>query len=193
MPTLRLSDHTATVTWLGRVPHRHRAEIDGINEARLDLRFGGAVGEVHAGVTRPACARVAQLHPRGTEIANVRQLTILSAEELDAIARDMGCGALDPAWLGASVVVSGVPDLSHLSPASRLQAPGGATLVVDMLNRPCNFPALTIAAAVDGSGQRFEIAARGRRGVTAWVERPGALRIGDRLKLFVPDQRAWAP
>jgi hypothetical protein len=34
--------------------------------------------------------------------------------------------------------------------------------------------------------------AEGRRGVTAWVERVGVLRVGDRLRLHVPDQRPWA-
>ncbi|MEM6942014.1 MAG: hypothetical protein AAF509_18060 [Pseudomonadota bacterium] len=35
--------------------------------------------------------------------------------------------------------------------------------------------------------------AEGRRGVTAWVEREGMLRVGDTLRLHVPGQRAWQP
>ena len=30
-------------------------------------------------------------------------------------------------------------------------------------------------------------------GVTAWVERPGTLAVGDAMTLFVPDQRGWQP
>ncbi len=33
--------------------------------------------------------------------------------------------------------------------------------------------------------------ATGRRGVTAWVEREGALVLGDHLRLHIPDQPAW--
>jgi hypothetical protein len=60
-----------------------------------------------------------------------------------------------------------------------------------MQNRPCRFPAKTIDDAHPGKGKRFREVAEGLRGVTAWVERPGALRLGDVLKLHVPDQRAW--
>jgi MOSC domain-containing protein YiiM len=31
----------------------------------------------------------------------------------------------------------------------------------------------------------------GKRGVTAWVERPGDLVLGDVLRLHCPEQRAW--
>ena len=48
------------------------------------------------------------------------------------------------------------------------------------------------AKQVRGSSKE-EPAAKGLRGVTAWVERPGCLRIGDPLRLHVPDQRPWRP
>ena len=192
MPALAPTDRFGTVTWLGTVPDRARS-LAATGVPRLELDFAGPAGEAHGGLTRPACSRVAALHKRGTEIRNVRQLTILCAEELAAIAARMGLPALDPAWLGASVVVSGLPDFTHLPPSSRLQAPAGTTLTVDMENRPCHLPAEVIEAARPGAGAAFRAAAKGRRGVTAWVERPGPLALGDALRLFVPDQRAWAP
>jgi len=33
----------------------------------------------------------------------------------------------------------------------------------------------------------------GRRGITAWVERPGPLAVGDTVSLFTPTQRGWNP
>ncbi len=193
MPALIPTDHYCTVTWLGRVPHRDAAPI--VTEAltEMTLGFGGAQGEIHAGLTRPACSRVVAQHPKGTEIRNTRQLSLVSAEELVAIAATMGLEALDPAWLGASVVVEGLPDFSHLPPSARLQADSGATLVVDMQNRPCQYPAMTIKAAHPGQAAGFKSAAKGKRGVTAWVEREGVLRIGARLRLHLPDQRGWQP
>jgi hypothetical protein len=89
------------------------------------------------------------------------------------------------------MVIEGIPDLTHLPPSSRMQAEGGTTLVVDMQNRPCVLPAKPIEAALPGFGKAFKTAASGRRGVTAWVEREGLLRVGDGVRLHVPDQRAW--
>jgi hypothetical protein len=73
-----------------------------------------------------------------------------------------------------------------------LQAQNGTTLTVDLQNGPCQYPAMTIEAVRPGHGKAFKTAAEGRRGVTAWVERAGALKLGDRLRLFVPSQRVWA-
>jgi len=191
MPALTPTDHSGTIAWLGRVADRDAA-LAAAPVAEIEVTFAGVVGEAHGGLTRPSCSRVTAQYPQGTEIRNTRQLSILSQEELDAIARAMGLAALDPALVGASMVISGIPDLSHLPPSSRLQGPSGATLVVDMQNRPCTLPARGIETAHPGFGATFKPAAQGRRGVTAWVERPGAFRLGDRIRLHVPDQRAWA-
>ncbi|SEO61907.1 hypothetical protein SAMN04490248_10812 [Salinihabitans flavidus] len=192
MHPIKPTSFAAEITWIGRVPDRGSdLSAEPLSEAML--RFGGIDGEHHGGVTRPSCTRVKALHPIGTTIANTRQLSVLSQEELDATAAEMGLDALDPAWLGASLVLRGLPDLTHLPPSSRLQAEeGGATLVVDMENRPCVLPGRVIDAERPGFGKAFKAAAAHRRGVTAWVEREGALRLGARMRLFVPDQRAWA-
>lgn len=192
MPALMPTDHQGTIVWLGRVTDR-AAQLASAPAAELRATFAGPEGEAHGGLTRPSCSRVAALYPRETEIRNVRQFTVLSAEDLDAIARELAIETLDPGLLGATLVISGIADFSHLPPSSRLQAEGGATLVIDMQNRPCNLPAPGIEAAHPGKGRLFKTAAQGRRGVTAWVEREGVLRLGARVRLFVPDQRAWQP
>lgn len=193
MPALIPTQFRGTVTWLG-VQRRpvEKLEIFGEPVAEMPLTFAGFAPEVHAGLTRPSCSRVLAQHPRGTTIRNARQLCLVSAEDLAEIAARLGMERIDPAWLGASVVIAGLPDFSFLPPSSRLQGPDGVTLVVDMENRPCQEPAVTMAKATGGQGKAFKSAARGRRGVTAWVEREGTLRPGDSLVLHVPDQRVWA-
>lgn len=191
MPALLPTDLFARVTWLGRVLHRNTREIASTPMDRMELGFAGLEAEHHAGLTRPSCSRVVSQHPKGTEIRNVRQLSIVSAEELAEIAAAMGAARIDPAWLGASVVVEGLPDFSHVPPSARLQSGDGCTLVVDMQNQPCQFPAMTMKAAGLAGAERFKPAAEGRRGVTAWVERPGTLRLGDRMRLHLPGQRPW--
>ena len=191
MPALEPTDHHGTITWLGRVPHRDAERIVGEPLDEMPLSFAGHEAEFHAGLTRPACSRVKAQYARDTPIKNARQLSIVSAEELAEIAAVLGLEAVDPAWLGASVVISGIPDFTHIPPSSRLQAEGGCTVTVDMLNGPCQYPAMTIESARPGHGKGFKAAAEGRRGVVAWVEREGVLRVGERVRLHVPSQRAW--
>ncbi len=190
MPALIPTRFEGTITWLGRV-RTGLGQLASVPDIEVFAGFAGAEGEAHGGLTRPACSRVSAQYARDTEIRNVRQFSVLSAEELALIAAQMGLAALDPGLLGASLVIAGIPDFSHLPPSSRLQADSGATLVVDMANRPCTVPAKGIEAAHPGHGARFKPAAVGRRGVTAWVEREGVLRVGARVRLHVPDQRAW--
>jgi hypothetical protein len=192
MPTMKESPHAAEITWLGCVPESTgglRAEPREI----LDLDFGGLAGGRHEGENRPSCSRTTFLYPKGTEIRNVRQLSILSREEMAAIAAELDLETLDPVHLGVSIVLAGIPDFTHVPPSSRLLAPSGASITIDMENRPCVLPGREIEADAPGHGKGFAKAAQGRRGVAAWVERPGRIAIGDRLRLFVPDQRAWRP
>ena len=192
MPALAPTEIIGEIVWIGHVPNRETSlRSQATQEAQLT--YAGIPGEVHGGLTRPSCSRVISQHPRDTDIRNVRQLSIVSFEELAEIAADCGLDALDPALVGASMVVRGIPDFTHVPPSSRLQLPDGATLVVDMENRPCHLPAKPINAEHPGAGDKFKIAAKGKRGVTAWVEREGVCRIGDAVRLHVPDQRAWAP
>jgi MOSC domain-containing protein YiiM len=192
MPALIPTTHTARVVWLGYQPVPvEKLVITSRPLSEMALSFAGHTGEVHAGLTRPSCSRVTKQHPKGTEIRNVRQLCLVSAEEMAEVARDMGLPAMDYAWVGASLVLEGIPDLTHLPPSSRLQGPDGVTLVVDMENLPCQEPAVTIEKALPGQGKGFKSAAEGKRGVTAWVEREGVLRLGDEVRLHIPAQRGW--
>lgn len=190
MPALASTPFVAQIVWLGRVEDRDKA-LPSVSVDQLDLTFAGPVGESHGGLTRPSCSRVMHLYPRGSTIRNARQMSILSIEDLQAIAQAMGLEALDPGLLGASMVVQGLLDFSHLPPSSRLVSDSGAAIVVDMENRPCTLPARPIESRHPGKGAAFKRAATGRRGVTAWIEAEGRLSIGDRLRLFVPDQPVW--
>ncbi|SFO23176.1 MOSC domain-containing protein [Roseovarius lutimaris] len=190
MPALMPTDFSGKVTWLGRVANRATTlEAEPLQE--VTVGFAGVMGEEHGGLTRPSCSRVLLQHPRDTVIRNVRQFSIVSTEELALIAASMGLERIEPAWVGASIAVEGLPDFTHLPPSSRLQGADGVTLVVDMENRPCQLPAKVIDGVHPGFGKAFKSAAKGRRGVTAWVEREGRLVVGDRLRLHIPDQRAW--
>lgn len=191
MPALKPTTFTGRVIWLGRVvDSESMLRSEALQSA--ELRFAGIDGECHGGLTRPSCIRTKAQYPEGTEIRNVRQLSVLSKEELDQIAADMGLEEIDPAWMGASMVVEGIPDFSHVPPSSRLQVPSGASVAIDMENRPCVYPGREIEKDRPGFGPKFKPAAANRRGVTAWVEREGPIAVGDTITLHVPDQPIWA-
>ncbi|MFN4129394.1 MAG: MOSC domain-containing protein [Paracoccaceae bacterium] len=191
MAALKPTGFVGRITWLGVVPDRAR-QLQAEPVSRLRAGFDGPEGEAHGGLTRGACSRVKAQYPRGTVIRNTRQFSVMGAEDLAQIAARMGLEALDPGLVGATMVIEGLPDFTHLPPSSRLQGAGGATLVVDMENRPCVLPGKPINAAHPGFGAAFKAAANGRRGVTAWVEREGFFTLGEALVLHVPDQPVWA-
>ena len=191
MPVLKPTGYVGRIVWLGLVADRDAA-LESVAVERLVATFAGPEGEAHGGLVRPSCSRVVAQYPKGTPIRNTRQFSVLAAEDLAAIAAKMGVERLDPALLGATMVVEGIPDFSHLPPSSRLQAEGGATLVVDLENRPCQLPARPIEARHPGMGAKFKAAANGRRGIVAWVEREGTLSLGESIRLHIPDQPVWA-
>lgn len=193
MPALVPTDYTAQIVWLGVAPvPEGQGSLRSMPRDTLILSLDGPEGEIrHRGRTRASCSRVTSQHPKGTTIANVRQLSVVSQEELNAIAAGCKLAAIDPVWLGATMVLEGIPDFSHVPPSSRLQGPDGATIIIDMENRPCQLPAREIDIDQPGHGKAFRTAAKGKRGVTAWVERPGVLALGQTMRLHVPDQPRW--
>ena len=192
MPALTKTSFVGKILWLGVIADRS-ATLRSTPKRTLRANFAGIEGEDHGSETRASCSRVVEQYPKGTEIRNTRQICVMSSEELAAIAKDMGLDKFNPEWAGAGMIVGGIPDFTHVPPSSRLQAGSGATLTVDMENRPCHLPAPVIEEDAEGVGKKFKAAAKGRRGVTAWVEREGELTVGDTITLHVPDQRAWDP
>ncbi len=170
------------------------AETGAAEVERVGAGFAGLEGDAYAGLTRPACVRTRRQYRPGIAIRNVRQITIVSAEDLASIGESMGLPEpVRPAWMRANLVISGIPELTRLPPSSRLIVADGASLVVDMENEACTFPGELIEPHHPGRGKRFVKAAFGRRGVTAWVEREGDIWRGAEVALHIPPQRLYAP
>jgi hypothetical protein len=191
MPMLSPTDWVAEIRFLGINTDGDDLSTSSVDQIGVD--YTGFVGDSHSGLTRPSCVRVKSQYPKGTEIRNTRQISALSAEELSLIAENMKIDGLNPAWLGANLVLEGFPDFSKLPPSSRLIAPNGTSLVVDMENAPCRFPGEIIEQYAPGFGKLFPKAAVNKRGVTLWVERTGSLSIGDKLTLHIPPACHWQP
>ncbi len=160
-------------------------------DGRVEVGFEGFAGENHSGLNRNACVRVKDLYKEGARIRNTRQISIVSDEELTLIAQGMEIDHIEPEWLGANLLIAGIPHFTLLPPSSRLLFSSGACLVVDMENQPCAYPAKEIQKVYPGKGRLFIKNARQRRGVTAWVEKEGAIADGDSIRVYVPSQPPW--
>ena len=183
--------------WTGRVSACYASPLreTGLQKQRqavLDLTFDGIVGDCHASRLRPSDSRMLKQYKRGTEVVNNRQVSLVSAEELEEIAARLDVPALDPAWLGANLVTKDIPDLTLLPPATRLMFSSGATLIIDLENAPCRFPAEIIESHYPGHGLAFPQKARNKRGLVAYVEKAGRIAEGDEIIVFIPPQRLYA-
>ena len=155
-------------------------------EARVS--FEGLEGDRHAGLTRLSDVRTPWF-PKGTPVRNTRQLSLVSSEELAEVAEALAVPKVLAAWLGANLELAGVPKLTHLPPGTRLFFPGDAVLAVEGENEPCTGPGRVIEAHYpdrEKLASRFVKAAWQRRGLVAWVERPGVIRAGDEVRVMLP-------
>lgn len=192
MPILMPTEISGRVTGLYVNPDRNTG-LESQSRDRVAVTYEGFEGEAHGGLTRPSCSRVKLQYARGTEIRNTRQITVLSADELSAVAADMEIDRIAPEWVGANMILEGIPLLTQLPPGSRLIFEGGVSLVVDMENGPCRYAAEQIAEHRPEAGMRFAKIADGRRGVTAWVEKTGEIAVGETCRLHIPPQRIYEP
>ncbi len=157
----------------------------------LTLTLDGPQGDCHTGPTRKSDSRTLPLYERDVDIRNVRQLTILSVEELADIAESVGVPDIKAEWFGANIVMSGIPDLTLLPPSTRLQFPSLATIVVDLENYPCSQIAKVVGQHYPEAQKLLVKKAMHKRGVTAWGEREGDIKIGDTVKVIIPPQRIY--
>jgi hypothetical protein len=154
--------------------------------SEVNLEFGGIRGDRHFGVTSKADSRQ-PMYPRGTEILNRRQITIVSEEELDIIAEKLGVKSVLPEWLGANLLLKGFPDLTKLTMGSRILFPSGAGLIGMGENQPCTIPGEEIQKHYQDEEKlafRFVKAGYKLRGIVCAVESPGTIHENDEVQIL---------
>ncbi len=168
------------------------------NVGGLQLTYEGIAGDFHAGLTRASGARE-PWYERGIEMRNERQISILSVEELAEIASGMGLDVVEPGWIGANLVLEGIPNMTYLPSRTLLMFDGGVTLRIDGDNGPCRIAGGVIAsqagAVAEGEDPTrtdmalsFVEAAKKKRGLVAWVEREGEVKPGEGLTVRIWEQ-----
>lgn len=186
VPARKLSGVVSGAFW-ARSDHFETERVEA-----LPLTFDGIEGDLHAGLTRRSGSRE-PWYKRGTEMRNERQWTIVAGDELAATAKAMGLEEMRAEWIGANLLIDGVPDLSMLPSGTLMFFAGGVTLKVDGQNAPCRDAGRQIALRAGVEDRQatelaFPRAARRLRGLTAWVEKPGTITADEAVSLRVPEQ-----
>src|SRR5436190_10259640 len=117
----------------------------------LLLTMDGIEGDAHAGRTQKTGAREPAFR-RGTTVANTRQLSLVSIEELNEIASRLGVTHIDPAWMAANIATEGAGPITQLPLGTLLRASSGACIYIAELNSPCRVAAHLIAEHVAYAG-----------------------------------------
>ncbi len=138
-----------TVTWIGTRPARGAA-IDIVDAIEV-TPFGAITGDRYKS-------------PRGK-----RQVTLIQAEHLSAIASMLGLTAMDPALLRRNIVVKGI---NLLALKGKQFSIGSAVLEFTGLCHPCSRMEATF-------GEGGYNAVRGHGGITASVVSQGIIAVGD--------------
>lgn len=156
----------------------------------ITVDVAGIPGDRHYGLLRPATSRQ-KIYPRGTMVANRRQITIISEKECALIAERMGLPEIRPEWLGANLLLSGLSEgITSLPLGSRLLFPEGAGLICEGENLPCFGPGKQIAAFYNQPelAASFVKAAANSRGIICSIEREGSITSGD-ICTIIPYKR----
>jgi MOSC domain-containing protein len=179
--------------------------IVSMNMKKIGLVRGhGVKGDSHAGV-RLADVRERPLLsfglPKGIEIANHREFSAVSLEELAEIGALMGLPSPVPhGCLGENLVLSGIPRLTELPSGTLLFFRKNeaqirtAVLAVWGENTPCQLPGEAIQErfpGIPGLAALFPKSAIGKRGVVGSVYCSGTVHVGDEVVVKVPRQRLY--
>jgi MOSC domain-containing protein YiiM len=153
MPTItQLMDvlpQTGVVRWIGLRPER-RAELQAVTQVQADPEQG-LVGD-HYG-----------------KAGGKRQVTLIQAEHIDAVASMLGKEKIDAATVRRNLVVHGLNLLALKGKCFRV---GGAVMEYTGLCHPCSRMELLL-------GPGGYNAMRGHGGITATIVESGELSVGD--------------
>jgi MOSC domain-containing protein YiiM len=150
---LNTMPQTGRVTWIGLRPEKG-ADLQSVSEAGVTLE-DGLTGDHYHGKS------------------GKRQVTLIQAEHLDAVAKILGKESINPHLTRRNIVVSGVNLLAF---TDRRLTIGEVVLEATGLCHPCS-------RMEENLGPGGYNAMRGHGGLTTRVVKGGTIRVGDAVSL----------
>lgn len=147
------------VTWVGIRPER-KAGVQSVPEVELNTEQG-LIGD-HFAAT----------------YSKKRQVTLIQAEHIDAIASLLGKEEIEPEILRRNIVVSGINLLALKEQQFQI---GDAILEMTGLCHPCS-------RMEQNLGEGGYNAMRGHGGITAQVIQNGLVKVGDEVKVVLKEE-----
>lgn len=162
---------------------------------KIVCRLDGIEGDRHRQSSKPAGAQEKHIVEKYRTVANFRQVTIVTKEEMDAVAKSLEVPSLYAEDFSANIVLCNIEDFTRLPPEyylvfSNTRKETHAVLRIMGENRPCVVAGGNMEARYPDHKSiqsRFVKAALGRRGQVAVVYAEGVIRQGDTVTL-VPHQ-----
>ncbi|MGB3589483.1 MAG: MOSC domain-containing protein [Tunicatimonas sp.] len=143
-----------SVAWIGIRPER-RVPLQVVNQV-VAKEGSGLEGDHFAG-----------------KVQSKRQVTLINAEHIQAVASLLHCSAIDPNLLRRNIVVQGINLLALKEKQFQV---GEAVLEMSGLCHPCS----RMEKSLGAGGYN---AMRGHGGITARVIKEGVIRLGDEVKI----------
>jgi MOSC domain-containing protein YiiM len=115
----------------------------------------------------------------------------VAVEEIEEVVRELGIPQIKPEWLGANLLISGIPCLTYVPPASRFHFKNGVVIVIQGENEPCSNVGKIIQEKypqIANLSPSFVKAAMHKRGVVAWVEKPGKIEAGEKFEAEIAER-----
>ncbi|OGM74977.1 hypothetical protein A2382_04605 [Candidatus Woesebacteria bacterium RIFOXYB1_FULL_38_16] len=162
---------------------------------KLVCNLDGILGDRHKSISKLAGAQEKHIVEKYRPVANFRQITLVSQEEIDVMVQILGIPTLYPEDLSANIVLCNIAEFTQLPPVyylvfSNLRHETHAVLRMMGENRPCVVAGENMENRYPdqkGIKSRFVKAALGRRGQVAIVYAEGVIRVGDIVE-FVSHQ-----
>ncbi|MCO6491111.1 MAG: MOSC domain-containing protein [Phaeodactylibacter sp.] len=150
--------HSGKIEWIGRRPQK-RGAVEAVPGARLTPE-AGLSGDHYSGRS------------------GKRQVTLIQAEHLPAVAAILRIGEVDPALTRRNILVSGINLLALKGQQFRL---GEALLEYTGECHPCS-------RMEENFGPGGFNAMRGHGGITARVIQGGTISVGDAVSLYISNE-----
>ena len=155
---------------------------------KLEVFIEGVKHDRHFGIKKLSGVREAKIASRGTEIINLRTITLVSVEELRKIATKLEVESVTGEDLEANITLEGYENITALPIGTILKFPKGCILYATGENFPCVVAGGRVAKRLGDKDLtwKFPKQAMNIRGITAMVYAAGFIKIGDEVEIIFP-------
>jgi hypothetical protein len=157
--------------------------------SKLHCFLDGVRDDRHRGFSRFSMAREIDFIQKDQEVLNLRQVTIVSQEENNRIAQELGVWSVSASDLWANVLISGWEDFSKLPVWAIVRFSRGAFLMLTWDNFPCIVAGTQVQTAtpeIAWIDKGFVKASIHRRGQTAIVYKTWVIKAWDTYEIIIP-------